>query len=328
MTETANSLPAITQDAVKQKISIALTKATISIQAMQDEADSLVVNDEPENLTKVAEFLAKVKKADGIITAEHETGKKPFLDGGRMWDAAKKDLLAATSAVKNPIQEKYTAVCNEIDRKAREAEQKKAAEKQILEGIESNVLSFSQKIAACQTRADLNSVERLINLEKSPNRAAKYGDHHQKAITRYDEVLLPILKDQKTKIEEKEALEKELHATTDASKHEELTQQLEEKQNEIMQNQVKVQEQALVQEQPGVQEVEIVMPTIKTKRTDIVCEIVDLPLVFKKTPHLLNIELKTIDAKKQGQLLKDAGLFGDKDEAIVNGIKYTIKKSW
>ena len=328
MTDTATSLPAITPDAVKQKISIALTKATISIQSMQDEADSLVVNDEPENLTKVAEFLAKCKKADGIIGTEHEAGKKPFLEGGRMWDAAKKDLLAATAAVKNPIQEKYTAVCNEFDRRTREAEQKRTPERQILDGIESKVLSFSQQIAACQTKAELTGVERLINLEKSPNRAAKYGDHHQKAISRYDEVLLPILKDQKTKIEEKEALEIELNKTNDAAKHEELTQQLEEKQNEILQNQVKVQEQALVQEQPGVIEPEIVMPTIKTKRTDIVCEIVDLALVFKKAPHLLNIELKTIEAKKQGQLLKDAGIFGDKDEAVVNGIKYTIKKSW
>lgn len=328
MTEASNGLPAITQDAVKQKISIALTKATISIQAMQDEADSLVVNDEPENLTKVAEFLAKVKKADSIIDKEHETGKKPYLEGGRMWDAAKKDLLSATAAVKNPIQEKYTAVCNEIDRKKREAEQKRAAEKQILEGIESNVLSFSQQIASCQTRADLNAVERLINLEKSPNRASKYGDFHQKAITRYDEVLLPILKDQKVKIDEKEELEKQLQSVTDAAKHEEISQQLEEKQNEIIQNQVKVQEQALLQEQPGVQEVEVIMPTIKTKRTDIVCEIVDMALVFKKTPALLNIELKVIEAKKQGQLLKDAGAFGDKDELIVNGIKYTIKKSW
>lgn len=328
MSELTTSLPAITQDAVKQKMSIALTKATLSIQSLQDEADSLVVNDEPENLTKVAEFLAKVKKIDSIIDKEHEAGKKPFLEGGRIWDSAKKDLLKATADVKNPIQQKYTEVCNEIDRKTREAEQKKALEKQILDGIESNVMSFSQQIASCQTKADLNAVERLINLEKSSNRASKYGEHHQKAIDRYDEVLLPILKDQKIKIEEKEKLEAELAKTNDAQKHEQLTQQLEEKQNEIIQNQVKVQEQALVQEQSAVIEPEIVMPTIKTKRTDIVCEIVDLALVFKKTPALLNIELKTIDAKKQGQLLKDAGAFGDKDELIVNGIKYTIKKTW
>lgn len=328
MTETTNNLPAITQDVVKQKISIALTKATLSIQNLQDEADALVINDEPENLTKVAEFLAKVKKIDGIIDKEHEAGKKPFLEGGRIWDGAKKDLLKATGDVKNPVQAKYTAVCNEIDRRNREAEQKRAAEKQILEGIESNVLAFSQQIAACSTKAELTGVERLINLEKSPNRAAKYGDHYQKIITRYDEVLLPILKDQKQKIEEKEALEKQLAATDDAAKHEQLTQQLEEKENEITQNQVKVQEQALKQEQPGVLEPEIVLPSIKTKRVDIVCEIVDLPLVFKKTPALLNIELKVIEAKKQGQLLKDGGAFGDKDELIVHGIKYTIKKSW
>lgn len=328
MTETTNNPPAITQDVVKQKISIALTKATLSIQSLQDEADALVVNDEPENLTTVAEFLAKVKKIDSVIDKEHEAGKKPFLEGGRVWDAAKKDLLKATGDIKTPIQEKYTAVCNEIDRKTREAEQKRAAEKQILDGIEANVMNFSQQIAACTTKAELTSVERLINLEKSPNRASKYGDHHEKAIARYDEVLLPILKDQKTKIEEKERLEAELKKTDDAEKHDLLTQQLEAKQNEIMQNQVRVQEQALNQEQPGLMEPEIVLPSIKTKRTDIVCEIVDVALVFKKSFALLHIELKAAEAKKQGQLLRDAGSFDGKDELIVNGIKYTIKKSW
>ena len=73
---------------------------------------------------------------------------------------------------------------------------------------------------------------------------------------------------------------------------------------------------------------EVIMPAVKSKRTDIVCEVVDMEVALKKARHLLSIELKTAEAKKQGQLLKDAGSFADKDEIIVNGIKYSIKKSW
>jgi len=319
-------LPAITPDAAQQKMSIALTKATLSIQGMQDEADALVFNE--DNLEKISGLLGKIKNAEKEIDDAHKTGKEPFLAGGRAWDTAKKDMLAATGNIKNPVLQKYTALCNEIDRRNREAEQKKEAEKKILDGIEANILDFSQKIAACVTRKDLNDVERLINLEKSPSRANKYGEHHQKAIDRYNEVLLPILTDQKTKIEEKEKLEKQLEKTDDPEKHEELTQKLAEKENEIMQNQVLVQEQALTQSSMEVVEPEVITTSVKARRTDMACEIVDMAIVFKKAPELLAIELKLADAKKLGNTLKEAGAFGDKEELIVNGIKYTIKKIW
>lgn len=319
-------LPAITPDAAKQKLSIALTKATLSIQGMQDEADALVFNE--DNLTQIGELLGRIKNAEKEIEEAHKIGKEPYLAGGRAWDSAKKDMLTATGNIKNPVLVKYTALCNEIDRRNREAEQKKEAEKKILDGIEANILDFSQKIAACATRKDLNDTERLINLEKSPSRANKYGDHHQKAIDRYNEVLLPILTDQKTKIEEKEQLEKQLEKTTDPEKHDELTQKLAEKENEIVQNQVLVQEKALTTSTMEVIEPEVITTSVKAKRTDMSCEIVDMALVFKKSPELLTIELKLADAKKLGNTLKEAGAFGDKEEIIVNGIKYSIKKIW
>lgn len=329
MTDNSNgNLPAITSDVAKQKFGIALTKATLSFQSMQNEADGLVFNEDQENLNKIAVFLNKAKKYEKTVEDEHKVIKEPYLEGGRACDTAKKDMLLAIGAVKNPIQEKYTALCNKIDRDNREREEKERLERSILEGIESNVLTFSQQIAACTTRQELNNVERMINLEKSPTRAAKYGDHHKKAIDRFDEVLLPILKDQKKKVDEKEKIEAELLKADDAEKHDELKQKLEEKQNEIIQNQVKVQEQALSQSPVATMEPEIISTEVKVKRTDIVPEIIDLALVFKKTPELLNIELKTLEAKKRGQMFRDAGSFDGKDELIVNGIKYTLKKSW
>lgn len=324
----SNGLPAITQDSAKQKLAIALTKATLSVQALQDEADGLTFNEDQENLNAIAVFLGKTGKSEKVVEGEHKILKEPFLEGGRACDAAKKDMLAAISAIKTPVQARYNTLCDKIATDKKKAEQEKEAERVLLAGIESNVLSFSQKIANCSTRKELNDVERLINLEKSPSRATKYGNHHQKAIDRYDEVLLPILKDQKTKIEEKEKLEKELEKTDDPEKHDELKGKLEEKENEIIQNQVKVQEDALKQKPEDILEPEIILPEVKAKRTDIVPEIVDLNQAFKKCPELLNIELKVMDAKKLGKTLQEAGAFGDKEELIVNGIKYTIKKSW
>lgn len=323
-----NNLPSVTPEVVKQHLSIALTKATLTVQGFQDEADSLIFNDDPENLEQISAFLQKRENMDKVIDTEHEIQKKPYLEGGRACDTAKKDMKLMISTVADPVQQKYTELCNEIDRKKREKEAKEAADSAIKTGIENNVLDFSQKIASCQSKEELTSVERLINLEKSPTRASKYGEFHQEAIKRYDEVLIPILKDQKTKIDEKEKLEAALQKETDPEKHDELKTQLEEKENEIIQNQVKVQEGALSQQAAATEEPEVVLPSIKTKRTDIVPEIVDMALVFKKYPELLSIELKIAEAKKMGQTLKDAGAFNGKDELKVNGIKFTIKKQW
>lgn len=328
MAETPTLLPVVSPETVKQRLSIALTKATLSVQALQDEADSLVFNEDQENIDSISAFLGKVRKGEKTVEDEHKSIKEPFLEGGRACDTAKKDMLKAIEEVKSPVHTKYTAICTEIDRKKREEQQRREAEKRILDGIESNIMTFSQQIADCNTREELLEVERRINLEKAPSRAGKYGDHHDAAIEKFNTVLLPILKEQKLRVDEKERLKAELKSTKDAEKHETLLQKLEEKENEIIQNQVKVQEQALIQPVVDVLEPEVIMSSVKTKRTDIVCEIVDMVKVFKSHPELLNIELKVLEAKKRGQLLKDAGSFGDKDELIVNGIKYSIKKQW
>lgn len=317
----------ISPERVAQKLSIALTKLSLSSQSMQDEADSLVFNEDQDNLNCIAAFLLKTKKAEKAVEEEHKIIKEPHLAASRACDSAKKDVLGVISSISEPVRKKYSELCEAVDRKKREQEQKIENDKRILAGIEANVLTFSQEIAACFDKKALTDIERRINLEKSQTRASKYGDFHQKAISRFDEILIPILKDQKKKIDEREELQKQLENSNSAEKHDELVQKLEEKDNEILQNQVKIQENALKQEAIS-SEHEVIMPEVRAKRTEVVAEIVDVAIVFKKNPELLNIELKVLEAKKQGVFLRDSGAFGDKEELIVNGIKYSIKRSW
>jgi hypothetical protein len=323
-----NGLSVVTVEAAKQKMAIALTKLSLSSQKMQDEADSLVFNEDQDNLDKIKSFIEKTKKAEKSIEDEHKIGKAPFFQAGKAWDNAKNDSIKIISDIKDPVIAKYTSLCNEIDRKAREEAANEAKKKEILAGIEANVLSFSQKIANCGSKKELTDIERLINLEKSESRAVRYGEFHKNAIDRFNDVLLPIIRDQKVKIEEKEAIEKKLAEEVDPEKHDELKEKLEEKENEIIQNKVQVQENALNQAPTESVEPTYITPFVKAKRTDIVPEIVDVVLVFKKQRALLSIDLKVADAKKLGETLKSSGAFGDNNELIIDGIKFTIKKSW
>lgn len=321
----------ITVDAAKTKISIGLTQAGLLIQSFHDRKSLLVLNEEPENLEAISKYISDKKKAKKIIEEQHSVVKKPYFEAGKAVDKAKNDMIALLDDPQLDAESWYNKTMADIERRKREIEERAAQERQIKSGIEANILDFSAKIAACKTRSELVSVERMINLEKGANRASKYGEWHQFAIDRYNEVLLPVLKDQKTKVDEYEKLEEEKRAAeiaNDPTKIDELNEKLQAKENEIIQNQVKVQEEALKQVIPSSEYAEEILPDVTKAGSNIVCEIVDEKIVYKKHRELLNVDLKTSDAKKLATTLRDAGAFNGKDELIFDGMKFTIERRY
>jgi len=162
----------ITADVAKSKLSIALTKANLLVQTLQNRANDLIIDDDPENMEAVQAFLKDSKWALKIVEDSHKEIKKPFFEAGKACDMAKNELTAIIEEISKPVNAKYTVVCNEIDRKKREQEEKKQREQQIKTGVEANILDFATKIAGSKTKKDLTDVERLINLEKSDSRSA------------------------------------------------------------------------------------------------------------------------------------------------------------
>ncbi len=324
-----NDLPVITQEVVLAQMNIALTKKQLSVQKLQDEADALEFTE--ENIPVISAYLAKIAAIDKSIEETHKEGKAPYLEGGRVWDAAKNSSLATTSAIRTPVKAKFDKLCSDVDRKKREADEAKAKQAAILAGIENNVISFSAKIAACVSNEELLSIERLINLEKSPSNAAKYGEFHAQAIEKYDTVLKPILKDQKAKIQQQEELKKkieEAEKANDVEKIDELTEKADALSNEIIQNQVKVQEMAItnatVEFTPVVEEV---FADTKSRRSYTI-EIFDEKEALKKAKDLLEITINKDAANVVLKTLKDTNAFKDKPDVVLNGIKYSEIKSY
>lgn len=321
----------ITVDAAKAKISVALTSRGLMVQSFHTRKSNLVLNRDPENIEAISQFLADLRAAAKITEESFKEIKKPYFEAGKACDAAKNETLVMIDELSKSVYEWFNKEMASIEKEKREAEEKIAREKQIKSGIEANILDFSAKIATCKTRNELVAVERMINLEKGANRASKYGDWHQFAIDRYNEVLLPVLKDQKTKVDEYEKLEEEKRAAEEANdptKIDELNEKLQEKENEIIQNQVKVQEEALKQIVPPSNYAEEILPDVTKAGSNIVCEIVDEKIVYKKHRELLNVELKVSDAKKLATTLRDAGAFAGKDELIFDGMKFTIERRY
>lgn len=324
-----NQLPVITQEVVLAQMNIALTKKQLSVQKLQDEADALEFTE--ENIPVISAYLAKIAAIDKSIEETHKDGKAPYLEGGRVWDAAKNSSLATTAAIRNPVKTKFDKLCSEVERKKREAADAKAKQDAILAGIESNVISFSAKIASCVSNEELLAIERLINLEKSPSNAAKYGEFHKQAIEKYDTVLKPILKDQKGKIQQQEDLKKkieEAEKANDVEKIDELTEKADALSNEIIQNQVKVQEMAItnatVEFTPVAEEV---FADTKSRRSYTI-EIADEKEALKKAKDLLEITINKDAANVVLKTLKDTNAFKDKPDVVLNGIKYSEIKNY
>jgi hypothetical protein len=327
--EQNDKLPAISQDKVVAAINIALTKQQLSVQALQNTADNLEFT--PEKREEISQFLAKLNSTDKVTEQTHKDGKAPYLEGGRIWDAGKNSTLAIIEAIRKTVKPKFDQMCAEEDRKKSESARQKQREIDITAGIENNVISFSAKIAVCTTNAELLDIERIINLEKSDSRKDKYGEYHQQAVEKYDKVLKPILKSQKEKIKEKEALEvqiQEAEKNNDAVKLDELNEKKEIIEEEIQQNSVKVQEEALnnaaIDFIPLAEEV---FADTKFRRTYTI-EVSDEKEAFKKAKDLLDISVNKVKAGIVLQTLKETGVFKDKSEVIVNGIKYSEIKNY
>lgn len=319
----------ITQEKVLGMMSIALTKQQLSVQKLQDEADKLEFTE--ENIPVISAFLAKLNSIDKVTEETHKEIKAPYLEAGRTCDSGKNSNLAITSGIRIPVHGKFTALCSDVDRKKREVAAEELRKSNIKQGIESNVIDFSSKIAGGTTNEELLSIERLINLEKSPQRQSKYGEFHAEAIAKYDTVLKPILKDQKEKIQKKEELDKQIKAAeekNDVVTLDELQAKKESVEDEILQNAIKIQENAInnaaLDSTPVAEEV---FADTKSRRSYTI-EISDEKEALKKAKELIDISINKDAANIVLKTLKDSGAFKDKAEIIVNGIKYSEIKNY
>lgn len=318
-------LPAVsmTPGLMQLKINTEVTKHKLTVADLEKRALAVIKNE--DNLTVMRDLLADLKKVDDLAEKTHETVKKPYWDAGKACDAGKKLVLEQTARIRNMFQGDYNKLLSAIAERKRLADLKIAQDTAMLQGIENNLIVFSNKIVGATTKKALSEVESLINLQKSPSMAKKYGDHHQYAIDRFDAVLIPIIKDQKKKVEQLEETNKQILAAevaNDPDKMEELIAKADIISNEMLQNHSIVQDAALNQEFFPILEATEVLPEFKVKRTNYSIEIEDVEVALRKARGLLEITVNKEAAKVVLEGLKKDGAFDGKDEVTVNGIKY------
>lgn len=162
----------LTPELAKSKMLLSLTKAEQSIQGLNDAEAELVYNE--DNLEKISKFIADCKKAKSIVETERVAIKEPYLTAGKNIDAGAKLVATEVDAVLNKAHSQYTKLCQEVERKKREAEAERQRVATIQKAMSDFKMDYAVKIAAAKDLAELTSLERLVNLETGNSR--KYAE--------------------------------------------------------------------------------------------------------------------------------------------------------
>ena len=285
MTETKTIAPIIpTLEIVKAEINLSLNQNRF--QLIQNTVNNLVFNE--DNLTEIAGVLKAGRELKKVVADKHKAGKEPFLQGGKLWDEGKRAAETLLDGIFNPVETKYTRLCQEVEKRRQEQLLETQRKQKITEGINTNLIVFSGQIAAAETLEEITKIESRINLEiNSANAKNKYQEFLEEAKLKYQSLTAQI-KNQKDKVkqlleikaQEAEALKKDDDETLIAlaEKKEAITATIEENKTEVQQQAINVATEA------NIISVEPILNAPKVRRQSWKWEIIDIEKEQKHLP--------------------------------------------
>jgi chaperonin cofactor prefoldin len=310
-----NLIPAL----IESKIGLDLMKAEGNYQQTLKQVLEFEVTE--ENFEDAQALNKKVLRWLSFVEDHRSDEKKPYLEAGRIVDAAHKKFSLPFEEARNHLQANINTVGKKIEAAAKKAKEEQERIELIKNGINAFILDSSAKIAAATTTEQLLSIERLINLEKGNK--SRYQDHLPLLIERSNELTTKI-KEQKDVVKELERVAKEMKDALDQGndeKAQELQQKTEVLEAKMEENTILVQETA----SKSVILTEIVAPEIDmpaTRRNAWKFEVVDMKEVMKKRPELVDATLNHKATNEVLKTLKDTGVLNGKSEYILNGIRF------
>jgi len=315
----------LTPELVKHKLGIELSKVEMSIQALADLTNNLVINE--DTIQETSDVIAKLKKARKIVDDERAKAKEPSLQEGRTIDAGAKILLTEIDGFINSVSTKYTKLCAEIQERNRKIAQAEAESKRLKELVNNTIMNYSERIGNATTFEAIADIERLVNLETANK--AKYGDE----LENLKERLIPIrglISAQKTHLKQMAENQRQKGLVEQSGNDEQLAAILDKEQEleqSISNTSIKIQEEAAKQAQTStVSKVEQIQVAVKHKRKTDEFEVIDYDTAFKKHKELFTINPIKDEIKALGKKLRATGEWKEGTDYLYQGIKFYEKK--
>lgn len=331
MTDTNSvGLPVVTKEiltptVVKTKLEATLIKIEAGIQTLNDEESKLVYNS--DNLQEIADYVNKVKAAKAKVEKERVELKKPYKEGGETVDVGAKLVISELDKLLKKTGDKYTEMANEQARLKRIQDDEDKRIKDIKDGMDNNIMSFSTKIAEAKDLPTLLDVERRLNLETANEK--KYQEFLPDLKQRC-EAIRALLTLQKQNIKALGGLENEAVNALQTGSDEKL-EEIEDKKEKITgkvdELRTRIQETAINQSTATTPaRATQVFNTVKAKRTTVDWEIVDMALFYKKHPEMVTLTPnKRVD---EYVATRKEEITDEKPEILIDGLKIFQKKTY
>ena len=312
----------LTPEVIKSKLQICLSGAEKSIQKLNDAEASLVYNE--DNLAEIKNFIDGCRSAEKIVDDERVKLKEPFLQGGRNVDAGAKLLSTELAAVKLKANVQYQKLCDEVERKQREAAAERLRVDTIRHQMNEFKTSYAVKISDAKTSQELVSIERLINLETgNKNRYQEFWEEFRSGC----EPIRSLLTAQKETVRKLEELEKQaLQAAENGSDEKilEIMGQKEVLEAKIAEKAINIQEEAINQASQPTESATIIIPLIpKGGRQSWKWNLIDEKAATKRGWTTVVANKEKID-----EYLKQKREEGVDAEFTEGGVHFFIQKSW
>jgi hypothetical protein len=315
------------KEVIRAEFNVSLQRAELGYAALQNIKNNLVINE--DNLTDIKNFLELVRKAKKVIEDTHKKEKAQYWEMCTKYDESKREMDKLFDGLMADVNAKYTNLCSAIERRRQEADAKRKKEDDIKKGIENNLLHYTQLIAEAKTSAQIVDIEKKLHLEKT--RKDKYGEFLSLAIERYD-TLAGLIKEQKVKVKALEVLTGKLEKAKqdgDADAMLDLEQKIDDVKEAVAEGNINLQEYAIneaTKVDDDIINAEEILPAVKTRRTTIKSEAIDIKTLFKKLPHLVNLVLNDEEVKKFVKTKVAEGALNDVDEINVFGLRIYKEK--
>lgn len=312
--------PNISPEIAKSKMILALGKAEKSVQGLHDTESKLTYNE--DNLGVIKLFIENCKSAEKIVDAERIRLKEPSLQESRNIDSGAKLVSTDLANLRNKAQEKYTKICQEVEKKRQEAEKERQRIENIRAIMDVSKLDFSVKIAGAKTLAELVDIERRVNLETgNKNRYQEFLPEFAEAC----KAIRSLITAQKNKVRELSDLQlqaSQASENNDDGAFLDIQEKIEEKTAQIAETAIHVQETALHQASNPTTTAEVILPIIPSGgRNYLRWEVLDNKAAFKAGLMMLVPDQKKID-----EILKEKRKDGT--EIVENGIRYFKQKTF
>ena len=312
--------PNISPEIAKSKMILALGKAEKSVQGLHDTESKLVYNEDHLGVIKL--FIENCKAAERIVDAERVRLKEPSLQEGRNIDSGAKLVSHDLINLRNKAQEKYTKICQEVERKRQEAEKERQRIATIRSAMDNFKMEYSAKIADAKTLPVLLDIERRINLETGNKN--KYMEFLPEFVEGC-KAIRSLLTGQKIKVKDLSDLQlqaSQASANNDDGALLEIYDKIEEKTAQIAETAVHVQETAVHQASTPTEIPDVILPIIpKGSRQYWEWEVVDQKAALKA-----GLMMIVPDQKKIDEILKEKRKLGA--EVTENGIRYFIQTKY